>query len=439
MRFLVVLLAVILFSNLASSQGRYGKDSVECVKYLNYLKHSYEVEKNMSDALDFWRSSLKFCPPTASQNLFIYGQGIIKYLINQSGSNIDRKKELLDSLELMYEIRKRTYPKSAISAQTNKVYDLFTYSDNDKKTFEEVGKVIEMAKERTDPGILVLGLKKAVTLYQKGEFSPDVVMNFYTQAATIIKYQLGLDDPIKKGEAAGANKDFENIFVNSGVASCENIVKIYSPVFEEKKGDKEFINRVVYLLDKGGCTSENLFLQAVESLNKLEPSAKTAYYLYKLNFAKENHKEAVILLQQAIDSEETTDLEDGDYLLELATYYLKYLNSNIKAVENARLAMQKNPTLSGKAYMLIAAIWATNKCGGNEIESRAHFWVSYDYLLKAKNADPTLAEDADKLMAAYRQYFPATEEAFMYDVLDGNSYTVSCGGLRETTVVRTKK
>lgn len=56
-----------------------------------------------------------------------------------------------------------------------------------------------------------------------------------------------------------------------------------------------------------------------------------------------------------------------------------------------------------------------------------------------KNADATLAEDADKFISTYRQYFPAQEEAFMYDIMDGSSYTVACGGLRETTIVKTRK
>ena len=89
--------------------------------------------------------------------------------------------------------------------------------------------------------------------------------------------------------------------------------------------------------------------------------------------------------------------------------------------------------------MLIGSIWATNKCGGNEVEQRAHFWVAVDYFNKAKNADATLAEDADKFISTYRQYFPAQEEAFMYDIMDGSSYTVACGGLRETTIVKTRK
>jgi hypothetical protein len=58
---------------------------------------------------------------------------------------------------------------------------------------------------------------------------------------------------------------------------------------------------------------------------------------------------------------------------------------------------------------------------------------------KAKNADPALAEDADRMISQYRAYFPQTAEAFMYNITDGESYTVACNGMRAVTTVRTQK
>ena len=79
------------------------------------------------------------------------------------------------------------------------------------------------------------------------------------------------------------------------------------------------------------------------------------------------------------------------------------------------------------------------KCSGNEIDSRAQFWVAVDYMNKATAADPSLESEAISLSAQYRKYFPQQADAFMYDAVDGNSYTVSCSGLRATTTVRTQK
>ena len=58
---------------------------------------------------------------------------------------------------------------------------------------------------------------------------------------------------------------------------------------------------------------------------------------------------------------------------------------------------------------------------------------------RAKSADATLTDSANDYISQYSAYFPKAEEAFMYDVVDGQTYTVVCNGMRATTTVRTVK
>ena len=95
--------------------------------------------------------------------------------------------------------------------------------------------------------------------------------------------------------------------------------------------------------------------------------------------------------------------------------------------------------MAGKAYFLMGQIWGTTACGGDEIEKRAHYWVAGDFLQKAKNADASLADEANRVIGSYSIYFPETAEAFMYNVTDGQSYRVVCNGMSATTTVRTRK
>jgi hypothetical protein len=60
-------------------------------------------------------------------------------------------------------------------------------------------------------------------------------------------------------------------------------------------------------------------------------------------------------------------------------------------------------------------------------------------MVKAKNADSSLTEDANNYIRQYSAYFPQTAEAFMYNVIDGETYKVNCGGMKATTTVRTQK
>ena len=158
----------------------------------------------------------------------------------------------------------------------------------------------------------------------------------------------------------------------------------------------------------------------------------------KLHAANDESSEAIEYFEEAVSLCADDDPVKADYMIELATYCLKN-NITGKALDYANKAASLKPDHQGKAYYLIATIWGAARCGGNEIESRAKYWVAVDYLQKAKAADASLTEDCNKLISAYSVYYPQKAEAFMYDVVDGQSYTVNCGGMRATTTVRTQK
>ena len=112
---------------------------------------------------------------------------------------------------------------------------------------------------------------------------------------------------------------------------------------------------------------------------------------------------------------------------------------NAKGFEAAKKAAELSPANQGKAYYLIGTVWGSVSCGGNEVTSRAKYWVACDFLQKAKAADARLTDDCNTLIGAYSVYFPQKAEAFMYDIVDGQSYSVICGGMHATTIVRTQK
>ena len=143
-------------------------------------------------------------------------------------------------------------------------------------------------------------------------------------------------------------------------------------------------------------------------------------------------------MNEAIAFEDSDAEKDAEYSFELASYLFSKLDRKAEAVAAAKKAAESD-TWKAKAYYLIGTIWSVVKCEGNPIEIRAPFWVATDYMLKAKNADPSMAEDVNGHLATYRQYYPLQSDAFMYDVVDGDRFQVSCGGMSETTTVRTQK
>ncbi|MDD3033625.1 MAG: hypothetical protein PHT25_03415 [Bacteroidales bacterium] len=437
-RILFVIAFVLLSSSLGYSQGKYGKDSVACITNLQFYQDAYKA-RNYEEAATYWRQALKLCPPKASENMFIRGAEIMSNLIDKTTDPILRASRI-DTLLSLYDIRKTNFPRSITSATTYKFYKIAAYlGDNDQKVMDAFNETIKVCGEYTDGDVLVTGMSKVYEMYTKKTATGDDVLKMYSLVTPIIENHIkNCIEQDDQDNALAAKQKIDYIFANSGVASCENIVTLFGPKFKETPTDKELVGRIVKLLSDAQCYSEDLYIQAVEELYKLDPSYKSATALSKLYVIRNDFPTAIKYLQEAIASPESSEVEDGSFLMDISTYYAK-MDQFGKAAEAAREAMQKNPAMAGQAYMIIGSAWGLAKCGGNEIESRAHFWVAVDYFIKAKNADPTLAQDADKYIRQFSQYFPLQEEAFMYDITDGSSYSVSCAGMSATTTVRTRK
>ncbi|MBE6224563.1 MAG: hypothetical protein E7122_04980 [Bacteroidales bacterium] len=421
----------------ANAQGKYGKDSAECVSHLNFYK-DYLKQGNINEAATQWRGALKYCPPTASQNFYIDGRKIYKSLISKNAGNAQLKQSLVDTVMLIHKKRMASFPKSKKNSLENIAYDMIAYysASAPEKVLAAIEDVVAFTGPKTKVALLVSYMDNAAEMFKKNNLEGEKVLKAYTEYSAIIDGQLKVNPSDANKEARAA---FENAFITSGVATCDNLIAVFTPRYEAEPTNVEVVKPIVSLL--GGdsvCVNSELFLKAVTSLHQLEPSHTSSYFLYKLHASKGNVDEALKFMEEAIASEESDNMKDAELLFELAAYNFKNGN-HAKAVSAARSAVEKDAAFGGKANLLIANIWAGQRCTANDMDNRAKYWVAVDYLNKAKAADDSLAEEANKLIATYRNYFPKTEDAFMYDLTDGKPYSISCGGLNATTTVRTIK
>lgn len=440
MKKLVLMIAVAAMAMMSgskvSAQGKYGPDSTECLKYLSYYTEYYK-QKNYDSALPNWRKAYHYCPPSSRYSMLSDGSTLLRNLIKKNKNNPVYRAQLVDSLMTIYDQRVEYFPKYAISSLNNKAQDMNSFmKDEPMKLLEGLTAIIDQTKEQTRSNVFIFQLSTAIDLYRIGMVDPETVIDIYDKG---IVY-LGQAKPKNDVEARSLEKivtDFESLFIQSQVASCENLITLFTPRVEADPMNLDLAKNVVKIMSKAEeCTDNELYLNAVNTMYTLEPSANSAYYLYVLYSGRNEYDKAVKYLEEAIASEETDDLTDADYYYRLARYCVN--TDKAKAYSAAQKAMELDPSLSGKAYMIMGTIWGSTVCSGNEIERRAPYWVAVDFLVKARNADPELAEEANNFIRQYSGYFPKTADAFMYDIIDGQSYTVSCGGLRATTTVRTQ-
>lgn len=421
-----------------SAQGKYGPDSTECIKYLSYYTEYYK-QKNYESALPNWRKAYKYCPPTARYSMLSDGTTLIRNLINKNANNAVYKAQLIDSLMTIYDQRVEFWPKYKVASLNNKALDMYNYmKDEPKKLYEGLSDVVNQTGSKTKPNIFILHLNTAVDLYKMGMIGAEEVIETYEKGMEYLS-QITPKNDVERRSIESNVKDFESIFIGSQVASCDNLIALFTPRYEADPQNLDLAKNIVKMMGlTDGCTNNDLFLNAVTTMYTLEPSYTSAYYLYKLYAGRNDVENAVKYMDEAIAYPESDDATDALYWFELAAFCYKNGN-NAKAYSAAQEAAKLDGAIAGKAYMLMGTIWGSMVCNGNEIERRAPYWVAVDYMTKAKNADPSLAEDANNYIRQYSAYYPQTAEAFMYDVTDGQSYTVSCGGMRAVTTVRTQK
>ena len=422
--------------NKVSAQGKYGADSAECIKYLSYYSEYYK-QKNYDSALPNWRKAYSLCPPTASQNMFVHGTSLITRVISKNAGNAEYRKALIDTLLTLQDTRLQYYPAKKVDILNNKGQYIINYKGNDTEfLYENLSDIVEELGGKTKASILIYNLQSAIDLYRNEKISADDVIAVYEKVIGCAELADAATD-----EAAEAKSkligDIQGLFADSKVASCENLVEIFTPRFEAAPDDIALVTNIVKLMNSADCLSEDLYLKAVTSMHKNDPGYKSAYFLYKLHSSRKNVDDAVKYLEEALSMEGASAEEKAGYYYELANYCLNN-GRKAKAYDAARKAADLGYGYTGKAYFLMGTIWGSTSCGGNEITSRAHYWVAVDYLQKAKAADPSLSDDANRLIGSYSVYYPATADAFMYDLSNGQSYTVNCAGMSATTTVRTR-
>ena len=442
MKRIVLLISVaamaLIGSSTLSAQGKFGPDSAECIKYLSYYTEYYK-QKNYDSALPNWRQAYKLCPPTARYSLLSDGTTLLKRVLQANSKNPIYREALVDSIMKIYDERIQYWPKYATSSLNNKSLDMYNFmKDEPEKLYEGLTAAVTELGTNARPNLYLFQISTAVDLYKDGKLDPEAVINAYETAVEKIGAMTPKND-VEKRSNEKMISDIESLFITSQVASCDNLIALFTPRYEADPQNLDLAKNIVRMMGiTEGCTDNDLFLNAVTTMHNMEPSHVSAYNLYKLYAGRADVDNAIKYMTEAIENAESDAVTDGGYQYELAAFCYKN-GQNAKAYAAAQAAVELDPSLAGKAYMLMGTIWGSVVCSGNEIEQRAKYWVAVDYMNRAKAADEALAEDANNMIRQYSAYYPQTAEAFMYDVTDGQSYTVSCGGMRATTTVRTQK
>lgn len=393
-------------------------------------------ERYLFEAYPKWKMIVANCPKQ-SKNLYLNGVNILKALINQSKTDEERDGYIAE-LMAMYDTRIANYGEAA-EVTGKKAMDLWALKK--ASALDEVYalycEAVKVGGDQLDAAYVVKYMETTINYVRAGKAEPTLVVDNYDIASELLDKQLlaNAGDSAKMKLIEGYIVGVENAF--SPYAGCEELVNIYTKKFEADPENVDLLKKITSILMKKGCASEQLFFNATEKLYALEPSPSTAMRMGQMSVSKEQFDKAEGYLTDAVKG--LTEPKD----LYKAYILLGHSQAARKAYSAARTSFYKaaeiDPT-KGEPYINIANLYAQSaRMVDDGMNGRSVYWAAVDMARQATKHDVSdaTAEIVNKMVGTFASYFPKKTDAFMLNLIDGQSYTVG-SWIGATTVVRTR-
>jgi len=401
--------------------------------------------KNYDVALTHYEKLIKECP-TYNVAIYQYAEKMFKYFIEEKND-----KSKIDDLIRSYQLRLQHFPNDTKEGGVLADIAQLKYDNNvgsKMEQFNAFDKAFNTDPENfTSPKSIYTYFSLAVDLYDNGEKDVQEVFDMYdtitgkiekekndlAESLTVLmnKQDTGTELSSKEERYMGIYETNISAYgkVTSSVngklgilADCPNLIPLYEKDFETKKKDVSWLKRAAGRLNAKDCDTP-LFFKMVQQLHKLEPSAKSAYYLGRLADADGKNNEALRYYNQAAELETNAgdkadiyyriadNFKDKGSFGQARTYYLK--------------AIEQKPSY-GRAYLKIANMYASsNNCGNTPFEKRAVNWKAAEMAEKAARVDPSIASNARAAASSYMQRAPQKSEIFSNDMA-GKTISLNC-------------
>ena len=434
----------------------YSQSKEDCLSNLSIFAE-YAKVKNYDAAYEPWLKLKGECPDLNSA-IYVYGERILKDFIKKNEG--DSKKKFESDLLVLYDEWLKYFPKSKRTGKNEigKILAIKAQSMIDYKLAEnkEIYDVYDLAYKTdpqsfTSPKGLYNYFKIYFNLYKENNSSVSLesVFEKYEELSEKFELEMGvysskLDVLLKKEESdipiTGRESRNKRVYEVNMVAcstylrnlnaiiakeaTCENLIPLYRKNFDKFKTDTVWLNRAASRMDSKDCSDDPLFVELVEALHQLNPSANSAYYLGLLNDKKGNASEAIKYYTESIDLE-NDNLKKAKTLYKIA---LKFKKSGqfSKSRSYANKALNFQPSLGG-AYLLISNLYAAsaNNCGTTQFEKRAVYWLAEKQARKAASVDASVRKTAIRTAVSYAGRAPSKTDIFT-EGRSGETISIKC-------------
>ena len=425
------------------SRFGHGEDSLRCLQNIS-IYTEYVKTNNFKDAYQPWKAVFTEAP-WAQVGTYTNGAKILRALIAESKDGAQQKAYLeelmkvhdqrIQYLDKLNTLVKTPTTKGSILGMKTHDYIVFTGGNFD------VNKAYEMEKE-------AIGLEKANSDYFMLQDMMDISSRklktddthkeqFIQDYLTVSEYaDAALKAATKERDKKLLKTAKDNIdayFINSGTATCENLQAIYGPKVEQNKTNLDYLKQVISVMEMLKCTNEEAYFAASEAAHAIEPTAETAAGCGYMYYKKGDMDKSMQYFDQAIElAQDDAKKADYSYNAAVVLFSKKQL---ARAKQYALKSIQLNGN-NGKPYILIAQMYASSPNWSDEPAlNKCTYFAVIDKLQRAKSVDPSVEEEANKLISTYAAHTPKDEDLFFLGLKKGHTVTIG-GWIGETTMIR---
>jgi hypothetical protein len=420
-----------------------GEDSVRCITNIS-LFVPYAKAGNFKDAYEFWKQAYDECPG-AHKDIYLYGVKIMGWKIGNE-KDAAKKEALINDLMTVYDKRvkyfgnDRRYGKDWIVSRKAQDYLQWKGENADPKViYGWLKEVIDETGAQVEPLALSLYMFASLKMMMDDPNLKEQYIQDYLKCSAL------LGDQIKAAQAANNEKELAALnaykgtmdagFAGSGAADCETLQNMYASKVEEAKDNLPALKEIISLLRRVRCQEIEVFYDAAAYAYKLEPSADAALGIAKQAVKNKDYDKAIQYFEEAASMETDNASKAEDYYM---IALLLSENNLSKSRQYCMKAIEANPNY-GAPYILIGNLYAKSAKSvypDDGVLQKAVYYAAIDKFEKAKQVDPSVAEEANKLIAVYRAHLPGSEDIFMHpDLEKGKAFTIG-GWIGERVTIR---
>jgi len=419
----------------------------DCVMYTS-LFHESAKNKQFADAYEPWKLVYETCP-SYSTNVYVDGDKIIEWKMKQYAVGSAEYNEFRALLMTLHDKRIKyfgdhaKYPKGYILGQKGLDYcEFFPEDELHEAAYPWLKESVQLQGSKSLISVVNKLAEVSLALYKSdaAKYAEQYIADYQLCADALSA--MAADASNKSAANAKAQKDYlDNVFATSGAADCATLDQLYAQTVQDNVDNLDMLGKLMTLYRRVRCTESDVYFAAAEASHKLSPTAESAAGCAAMSFKKGDYKAAVDYFDQAIEMSDNNE-DKADYYYRSAAILFSQMKSYAQARNYLRKAIELNGT-NGSYYILMAHVYASAQPYSKEdvgakagILNKTVYWVAVDKLVKAKQVDPSCAEEAQKFISTYSKYFPSKEERFdLPGEFSGSTFTVG-GWVGETTTIR---